>query len=59
MLGAHTKTKRKFSPDDANFVQAIANIIAQAVERIAGEQALRRSEEYYRSLIENSSDRWR
>ena len=56
VLGAHTISQRKFTPDDANFVQAIANLIAQAVERMAGEQAQRRSEEYYRSLIDNSSD---
>ena len=30
----------------------MANLIAQAAERLASEQTLRRSEEYYRSLIE-------
>ena len=56
VLAAYTTKPRKFAPEDATFIQSVANIIAQAVERIAGEQALRRSEEYYRSLIENSSD---
>ncbi len=56
VLSAHTTKLRKFTQDDANFMQAVANIIGQAVERIAGEQALRRSEDYFRSLIQASSD---
>jgi len=56
VLGAHTTKLRKFTEDDANFMQAIANILGQAVERIAGDQALRRSEDYFRSAIQASSD---
>jgi PAS domain S-box-containing protein len=55
-LSATTARRRKFTADDSAFIQSIANIIAQAVERLDGEQALRRSEEYYRSIIQNSSD---
>jgi len=56
VLVAHSRNPRKFSPDDAAFVQSVASIIAQAVERIAAEEALRSSEQYYRSIIQNSSD---
>lgn len=56
VLGAHTTKLRKFTEDDANFMQAIANILGQAVERIAGDQELRRSEDYFRSLIQARSD---
>ena len=56
VLGAHALKPRKFSRDDAAFMQAIANIIAQAVERLESERALRRSEAYFRTLIESSSD---
>ncbi len=56
MVSAHSLKPRKFSQDDAAFMQAIANIIAQAAERLSTEQALRRSEEYFRTLIQTSSD---
>src|SRR5208282_6546772 len=56
VLGAHSLKVRKFTQDDAAFMQAIANIIAQAVERLAGEQVLRRNEAYFRTLIQASSD---
>src|SRR5207244_4835217 len=35
---------------------AIANVLATAIDRAATEQALRHSEEHFRSLIENASD---
>ncbi|MEK6975766.1 MAG: GAF domain-containing protein [Candidatus Thermoplasmatota archaeon] len=41
VLGAHTKTPRTFSADDVNFLQAIANLMALAVERDRVETALR------------------
>ena len=33
VLGAHTSRRREFDKDDVNFVQAIANVLAQAIER--------------------------
>jgi PAS domain S-box-containing protein len=56
VLSVFSGQARRFSSQDKAFVQSIANIISQVVERLASEEALRRSEEYYRSLIENSSD---
>lgn len=56
VLSVHTTNYRVFITDDINFLQAIANILAQAVERIWAEGALRESEEKYRTLIEKSSD---
>ena len=56
VLAAYTTKQRKFTPDDAAFIQSVANIIAQAAERIAVEEALRRSEAYFRTLIQASSD---
>lgn len=56
VLGAHSTRPRRFTPDDASFMQAIANIIGQVAEHIAGEQMLRRSEAYFRTLIQASSD---
>jgi len=56
VLSAHTRSRRKFTRYDANFLQAIANIIAPALKRLVTEQALRRSEAYFHSLIDNSFD---
>ncbi len=56
VLGAHTATRREFTVHDAHFLQAIANVLATAIDRGRTEDALRRSEEHFRSLIENASD---
>ncbi|MCB0194950.1 MAG: GAF domain-containing protein [Anaerolineae bacterium] len=56
VLGVCTTEHRVFTHDDINFLQSVANILAQATERIHAEAALRESEEKYRTLIEKSSD---
>jgi two-component system, cell cycle sensor histidine kinase and response regulator CckA len=56
ILGVHTTTRRAFSIHDTHFLQAVANVLATAIERRRSEDALRRSEEHFRSLIENASD---
>jgi PAS domain S-box-containing protein len=55
-VAAFTRIPRTFSHDDINFVQAIANILATAMERAATEERLRNSEEFLRTVIESSSD---
>lgn len=45
VLGAHALRRRQFSPDDANFLEAIANVLAASIERTAAEQERRRLEE--------------
>lgn len=40
VLGAHTASKRKFDGDDVNFVQSVANIIAEAIRRRRSEREL-------------------
>ncbi|HVH11128.1 MAG TPA: PAS domain S-box protein, partial [Gemmatimonadales bacterium] len=56
ILDVHTRTRREFSIHDTHFLQAVANVLATAIDRARTEQALRRSEEHFRSLIENASD---
>jgi two-component system sensor kinase FixL len=56
VLNIHTTRHRSFSADDLHFLQAVANVVATAIERREGEEALRRSEQQFRWLIENSSD---
>jgi PAS domain S-box-containing protein len=50
VLGAHTTRRRTFSEDDIHFLQAVANVLGEAIERERAEDALRESEERYRSL---------
>ncbi|HEX4575163.1 MAG TPA: PAS domain S-box protein, partial [Gemmatimonadales bacterium] len=56
VLGVHTTEPRDFTIHDAHFLQAVANVLATAIDRDRTEEALRRSEEHFRSLIENASD---
>lgn len=40
VLGAHTGTHRVFAEDDVNFLQAVANVLAAAIERQRNEDRL-------------------
>lgn len=44
VLAVHTRTARRFTPDDAAFLQSLANVLALAVSRRKAEQRLRRTE---------------
>ena len=54
VIGAHTQQKRCFNEDDANFLQAIANILGAAVERTAAETAHQQSEARFRRIFESN-----
>jgi PAS domain S-box-containing protein len=56
VLGAYSSTVRSFSPDDISFLRAVANIIATAMQRKRDEEAVRRSEAYFRGLLESAPD---
>jgi len=56
VLGAYNAQPREFSGPDVLFVQALAHVLATALERARVEEALRKSEEHFRSLTENASD---
>jgi len=56
VLDVHATRHRAFSADDLHFLQAVANVVAAAIERRQAEEALRRSEQQSRWLIDNSSD---
>ncbi|MCI0488788.1 MAG: ATP-binding protein, partial [Blastocatellia bacterium] len=55
VLGAHTSRRRTFTRDDINFLQAVANVLAAAIERRQTEEALREAEARYHSIIENAA----
>jgi PAS domain S-box-containing protein len=40
VLGVHTRRPRRFTEDEVSFVQSIANVLAQAVQRRRDEQAV-------------------
>ena len=50
VLGAHTRTRRKFTEDEANFLQSVANVLGSMVERRRAEEALLRSNRAHRAL---------
>jgi len=52
VLGVHTTQCRAFTPDDAQFLRAVAHILALAIERHQTEEALRESEMRARRLVE-------
>jgi GAF domain-containing protein len=51
VLGAHTQSLRTFSEDDVNFLQAVANVLAMAIERKETEERLEEVREAVRSRI--------
>ncbi|MDX1546779.1 MAG: PAS domain S-box protein [Rhodothermales bacterium] len=56
VLGAHTRRHVRFTDDDVHFIQAVANVLGEAIAREQAEAALRASEERYRLLVEQASD---
>ena len=41
VLGAHSRTPRAFTPDELNFLQAVANVLADAIARRNTEERIR------------------
>ena len=56
VLIVNSTKKRKFTSDDTYFLNSVAFLIAQVVERKKAEEAIRLSNIYNRSLIEASLD---
>jgi PAS domain S-box-containing protein len=53
ILGAHTRRRQPFTSGDADFLQAMANVLALAVERMQVKESLLESEQQFRQLAEN------
>ena len=51
VFGVHSAARRIFSQDDVNFLQAVANILAEAIARKHAEVTLQASERFARSTI--------
>ncbi|MEA3202432.1 MAG: hypothetical protein QOI63_98, partial [Thermoplasmata archaeon] len=52
VLGAHTRAARAFTRDDIHFLQAVANLLATAIERSRVEEELRLHRETLESMVE-------
>ena len=52
VLGAHTVKRRAFNEDDIRFLESVANVLSEAIERKRAEQALRESEEQLRLTLQ-------
>ncbi|HLF26699.1 MAG TPA: PAS domain S-box protein [Anaerolineae bacterium] len=56
VLGAHSPKRRTFTPDDTNFLQAVANVLAAAIERKRSEDELRLSRDQLAVILEGVAD---
>jgi PAS domain S-box-containing protein len=53
-IGVHSRATHHFTPDDAHFLQALANVIGAAAERSRHEDAVRDSEARFRELADTT-----
>jgi two-component system cell cycle sensor histidine kinase/response regulator CckA len=56
VLGAHTAKRRIFRNEDLHFLESVAHILSRAIERKDAETAIRRSENWLRSLVATTQD---
>jgi PAS domain S-box-containing protein len=56
ILGAYSTHRRLFSQDDAHFFQAVANVLAEAIQRRGAEEELQRS--YHRLQMLGREIQW-
>jgi PAS domain S-box-containing protein len=52
ILAGHTRDRRRFTPDDAHFLQAMANSLGAALRHRRAQGELAGAEERYRTLVE-------
>ena len=56
ILGVHTNQYRKFEPQDVDFLQSVANVLGEAIQRRDAEEALKRNQVRYQALFDNVND---
>jgi PAS domain S-box-containing protein len=54
LIGVHSPMRRHFSPDDAHFLQALANVLGAASERSRHDEVVRDSEARFRELADTT-----
>jgi PAS domain S-box-containing protein len=56
VLGVHTKRRHVFDTDDTHFLEAVANVLSDAIERKKSEEEIQRRNSWLRSLIDTTQD---
>jgi PAS domain S-box-containing protein len=56
VLGVRTSRPRRFTRNDVDFMQAVANVLTSAIERKSDEEALRKSEATARAFLESAAE---
>ncbi len=56
VIGAHTTTKRRFSPDDVSFLAVVSNVVGTAIQRAQAEDAARRQAEQHKAILATTSE---
>lgn len=56
VLGVHTTTQRTFKTDEIYFLQAVANVLATAIDRQRVEDALKESEQRWQLSVRGTND---
>ncbi len=56
ILGAHSRRPRRFTPPDAQFLQTVATLLAEAIRRWRSEEALRESGVFLQGLLNSLAD---
>lgn len=56
VLGVHSTRARNFTPVDANFLQAVSNLLASAISRLAVEASLRTSRDELQVVLQGVAD---
>lgn len=56
VLGVHTRKTRMFTAEDISFLQSVANLLAGAIERRAGERAIIEGERRLQGILDSVSD---
>ena len=54
VIAVHSRSVRRFSPDDLHFLHALANVVSLAVERARNEELVRDSEARLRELADTT-----
>lgn len=56
VLGAHDTKARDFSKEDVDFLQSVANVLAQGIQRRQANRLLQESESKFRAVSENAAE---
>lgn len=56
IIGVHSKEKREFTQSDIHFIQLFTNLLSAAIQRKSLDESEKRSQEQYKTLMEQASD---